>query len=115
MNQELKAKWLEALRSGNYQQGKGSLKVVLPDGPPVFCCLGVLADVMGKTWTSSNYGGSEQVLIDTDGGRFTKYLPNSVESDAGLPMSTTQKHLAMMNDAEGKTFDQIADYIEANL
>ena len=40
MKSELKAKWLEALRSGKYRQKKKALRTDLG-----FCCLGVLVDV----------------------------------------------------------------------
>ena len=41
MKPEIKERWLIALRSGNYQQGKGQLK----DGDR-YCCLGVLCDIV---------------------------------------------------------------------
>ena len=43
MNQEIKKRWIEALRSGEYQQGKESL---FHCGK--FCCLGVLTDLYIK-------------------------------------------------------------------
>lgn len=36
-------KWLEALRSGEYVQGKGALKA--HDNKDRYCCMGVLCDV----------------------------------------------------------------------
>ena len=44
MKAELKTKWIEALRSGKYNQGRRAL--VTNQGS--YCCLGVLCDVMGK-------------------------------------------------------------------
>jgi hypothetical protein len=41
MNPEIKKKWVKALRSGKYEQGRGNLKN--SDGQ--FCCLGVLCDL----------------------------------------------------------------------
>jgi hypothetical protein len=41
MPQELKDKWIEALESGEYKQGKNTL--CTPDG--AYCCLGVLEQV----------------------------------------------------------------------
>lgn len=38
MNKEVKAKWVAALRSGEYKQGKGRLKNINNE----YCCLGVL-------------------------------------------------------------------------
>lgn len=45
MTPEFKAKWLDALRSGKYQQGQGTLN---RDGK--MCCLGVLCDIAGYEW-----------------------------------------------------------------
>lgn len=44
MNPEVKALWLEALRSGRYDQGVGNLKAGDPDNP-AYCCLGVLCEL----------------------------------------------------------------------
>ena len=41
MDAQWKTKWVEALRSGNYEQGKDSLR----EGDQ-FCCLGVLTDLV---------------------------------------------------------------------
>lgn len=50
MNQEIKAKWLEALRSGVYPKGIGFMQC---EG--TFCCLGVLADLIDPTgWDEAN-------------------------------------------------------------
>jgi hypothetical protein len=49
MNPEIKARWVAALRSGEYKQGKGNLRISdhrLSDD--VFCCLGVLCDLAVK-------------------------------------------------------------------
>lgn len=47
MDSELKVKWIEALRSGKYEQG--SLQLGTPGDEwkpqPSFCCLGVLCEV----------------------------------------------------------------------
>lgn len=40
--EEVKSKWVAALRSGEWQQGTGELN----DGFGGFCCLGVLAEVL---------------------------------------------------------------------
>lgn len=41
MNQKIKKKWIEALRSGKYKQGKTLLR-----SANKFCCLGVLCDII---------------------------------------------------------------------
>jgi len=43
MKLEVKKLWIEALRSGKYEQGRGALN---KDGK--FCCLGVLCDLAVK-------------------------------------------------------------------
>lgn len=45
MTPELKSKWLSALRSGKYKQGKKTLNC-----GGKMCCLGVLCDVAGFDW-----------------------------------------------------------------
>lgn len=42
MDPQLKERWIEALESGKYEQGRN----VLRDKDNKFCCLGVLCDVM---------------------------------------------------------------------
>lgn len=44
MKTEIKKKWIEALRSGEYKQGRRMLK----DNQGKFCCLGVLCDIYAK-------------------------------------------------------------------
>ena len=40
MNKEVKDKWVAALKSGKYKQGRGQL-----NGESGYCCLGVLTEV----------------------------------------------------------------------
>lgn len=94
---EIKKQWVEALRSGKYSQTSGRLR--RQDG---FCCLGVLCDLMDTTkWI-------ENPLNNWTYGEFESKNYDMLRGD--LPI--TQK-LINMNDT-GKTFDQIADYIEEN-
>jgi len=44
MDRDLMKKWVKALRSGKYKQGKQ----VLQNAKGEFCCLGVLADILGQ-------------------------------------------------------------------
>lgn len=95
MDPELKAKWLEALRSGNYKQVRGQL--ALWGG---FCCLGVLNEIGG-------FG----CLAEAD------YL-HSLKDHQGLFLAIpgeTQRHLASKNDDWDWSFEEIADWIEENL
>jgi hypothetical protein len=108
VDQELKRKWVEALRSGKYQQTQGLLNRTIPsEGKPAgMCCLGVLCDVIDpEGW----------VVVDsmTKGFRnsdTTGYLPEDLSED----LDGRDILLAHRNDA-GATFEELADYIEANL
>lgn len=102
MNPEIKAKWLEALCGGKYQQGKN----VLRSQDDKYCCLGVLADIIAPTgWASS-----VACFVHESGG----YMPSlAVCEAAGITKGQAFK-LANMNDDE-LPFPEIAEYIEANL
>lgn len=103
MNREIGTKWVSALRSGKYKQGKG----VLHDADSSsFCCLGVLCEVMGV----------EQIDIDSPavayGHRSNVTMPGAdVLRRAGLSMDQARR-LAHFNDNRGRSFHEIADYIE---
>lgn len=111
MDKELKAKWVAALRSGEYKQTTETLR----DGDG-FCCLGVLLDLskLGQ-WEQSSYeywndGEKHSSEGDLCSLRHVLKIPESVEMK-----------LVEMNDGCTKknfprhSFEQIADYIEANV
>lgn len=106
MNPELKKKWVEALRSGKYEQGEKQLR----SQDDKFCCLGVLADIQGEPWEKNSFGNWE-----VDGQPYC--LSNDTLDKFGL---TPSQHddLAARNDGDNlpkHTFPEIADYIEENL
>ena len=113
MNKRIKAKWLKALRSGKYKQGKGRLKST--KGKAVrYCCLGVLCDILDQKKWSTEPGAA---MID---GRFPSFwckneysLPDAVKKRLALSASK-QETLIGLNDS-GKRFSTIANYIEENL
>ena len=96
MNQELKARWITALRSGVYKQGKGRLRST----EDRFCCLGVLYDLERR-------GG----WIPTAGG----YETEETNSDLFVPVElldgNVQYTLTKSNDS-GDSFKEIADWLE---
>jgi hypothetical protein len=116
MNPEIKAKWVAALRSGDYTQGIGALRSKKNE----FCCLGVLCNIHAKD-TGVRYeskvvrGCIPYLNMDTA-------LPDDVIIWSGLERNygslvTIDKSLntlAFHNDS-GKTFEQIADAIEKQL
>jgi hypothetical protein len=107
---EIATQWVEALRSGNYEQGQERLR----DGDDKRCCLGVLADVIGLEWLkhhARNSDACELSVIDPDTNEsYSDFLPDTVY--ASLDLSVSQDKYSVMNDEKGYTFDEIADYIE---
>ena len=112
MDKKLKAKWVKALRSGEYKQANGALR----DGSG-FCCLGVLLNESERgAWDG------EQYCINT-GEESDLFLSGELEGYASSLGLTTEQEvlLIQMNDGEKdyegnpQSFAQIADYIEKNL
>lgn len=110
MDPELKKRWVEALRSGEYEQGTGHLRTK----DEKFCCLGVLGDVAGYDWEES----PGPYLLNAKGSKSGGLLPAVLNAELGIP-SDIEIQLSNMNDgAEGyrpSTFEEIADYIEEHL
>ena len=110
MNPSIKQAWTEALRSGDYQQGKESL---CSNGK--FCCLGVLTDLYIKETNQQwhhDIGGFYS--FEAEG----SVLPFSVQQWAGLDAPNpylTGFQLTSWNDEVGTSFEEIADLIEAHL
>lgn len=105
MNAELKAKWVAALRSGDYKQGIGGLR----DTHDSFCCLGVLCDIVDPGgWQDPVMSGADWVTH-----RGAQGFPDSLLEDVGVDRFFSRR-LAKKNDG-GITFDKIADLIEGAL
>jgi hypothetical protein len=122
MNPEIKARWVAALRSGEYKQAREKLR---HNG--AHCCLGVLCDLFAKEdgrpkWRTKDL--SEQ-------GPHQAYELPSPFADKNMPGATvlvwaqldpyrkicigkSWQTLYNHND-EGRTFAEIADAIEAQL
>ncbi len=98
LTQDQKDEWVKKLRSGEYEQGMGFL---FRHGK--FCCLGVLADSEGIL-------GNE----DVEGHRTVDQNLAFLPAKYGLLSWDNQRDLSKMND-NGKSFDELADYIEENV
>jgi hypothetical protein len=95
VNKQLRDEWVKALRSGEYEQARGTLSREMRTGRS-YCCLGVLVRV-----------------IDGDD---SSLEPRCRTSNYGLPVNTDQ-YLALLdlNDNQQRNFPAIADWIEANV
>ena len=109
MNPDIKQKWIEALRSGKYEQGFSVLKK-----NNRYCCLGVLCELHSKITNREWIQGEDGESYDD----CDTYLPDVVVEWAGLnsddPSVVDSLSLAQLNDV-GQTFEQIAEFIEKNL
>lgn len=126
MDSKVKKKWLRALRSGRYQQGRHRLRTKHNK----FCCLGVLCDLHAKATGKKGWKEETRGMF----GAGFSYLgqdtlpPQSVCEWAGFPKvgdlcitnpkvksrNGRQSDLAKRNDNRA-TFAEIADLIEAQL
>lgn len=117
MDKTVKDKWVAALRSGKYQQGKYALrKRYTPESHGAsfeqFCCLGVLCDlVQPEGWEAISHP-------DEDGDKVYHENKDNLPSTAiqmlvGLSERTCED-LAAMND-EDANFESIAAFIEESL
>lgn len=122
MDARIKKLWVAALRSGNYKQGRGKLRM-----DSSFCCLGVLCDLHAK-----ETGKGSWKEMDASEGVYEYCAethipgmcipPSSVYAWAGLVGPSHQRvfidgkprELENHNDA-GKTFEEIAKAIEEQL
>lgn len=111
MNADVKTKWLEALKSGEYTKCTGQLRKRSPKGEWLYCALGVLADIQGVKWqgevamfpTVPHTGGlSSDLLIELD----------MLEDTDGHPRPDLM--VSHYND-EFLGWDKVINYIERNL
>ena len=97
MDAEIKRKWVEALRSGEYKQGRNALVGFSYEENKLYlCCIGVGFCIVRP---SEDVNGS-----DTD------------TASAVLGLAAEQQDtLVNMNDEKKMSFAEIADYIEGYL
>jgi hypothetical protein len=115
MKPEIKQKWIEALRSGEYDQGKHYLR----NTGNQYCCLGVLCDIYSKEteveWddTLAKDGRFCYQFLNASG-----YLPIEVQHWAEIEYHggwvDPGRSLTYLNDS-GESFETIAQKIEEKL
>lgn len=123
MNAELKAAWLEALRSDKYRHGKHRLCTITGDGKE-YCCLGVLCEVAAskgfniKSSAPIRNGDApyDYLRFEYNGASSYAELPHYFQDDIAIS-EEVESNLICMNDStnDGKSFKEIADYIEKTL
>ena len=114
MKERIKDLWVTKLRSGKHRQGKNALKTNKGN----FCCLGILTLLYCE---ESDITWSEATLKNK------QTLPHKVAMWAGIKENNGAYHpndefsrfnnqedvLSMDNDRYGRSFDDIANIIEA--
>src|SRR4051812_403851 len=101
-DEALKTRWIEALESGQYEQGRHCLR-----HKNQFCCLGVLCDLMepeGWEHPFDDLGRCEHRGCNT--------MPDFDMASSVVNFDSLGR-LAQMND-EGSSFVEIADHIRRN-
>jgi len=103
--------WVAALRSGEYLQGRGKLERVEEDGTSYFCCLGVLCKLAEQAGIVNRRAAIDQGIVWFS---YSDSMPPSeVYIWSGLSYVRAVKY-AHMNDSDHKTFNEIADAVEAD-
>lgn len=124
MNGRVKELWLDALRSGKYEQGTNKLSYKDEEGKTRYCCLGVLCDLAYKEielFTINDFSKStlfgeelEDTILPSEVTEWAELNNNSpkvlVESEEGVCL----EYLAELND-NGYSFKELADLIEEHL
>lgn len=136
MRKEVMKKWVNALRSGKFKQGTGTLKQYNSKGQAQHCCLGVLCELYNqemkknkkKTLPENVYGNDYDFShgYSRFGGK-KEDLPKEVKDWAGVKTSLGkfyvedfgnnlclgENSLADLNDT-GRKFKTISNIIEKN-
>lgn len=90
MDAQLKAKWIEALRSNEFEQARRMLVLGSEKDSKCLCCLGVLWHLCGRP---------EGALASLWNTHFPKGIGKLID----------------LNDRQERTFPQIADWIESHI
>jgi hypothetical protein len=138
MRKDVMKKWVQALRSGKFKQGTGTLKQFNSKGDAQHCCLGVLCELYNDSMRKSKKKTLPEKVYDNDmdfshgycrfGGKRDD-LPKEVMKWSGIqdsigmfPRKVTDNNdffedgeysLADLNDT-GRKFKTIANIIEKN-
>lgn len=115
LRREIVQKWVDALRSGKYKQGRGGLRVITPEGQK-HCCLGVLCEVakLEGLPVTDRPGLDGEYLFD---GADMLGVPTALREWVGYEneeaaWSVGTAWLPSLNDDRGVTFEGIAALLE---
>lgn len=107
-----KAKWVKALRSGEYLQGRKQMCNVLPVCSKQYCCLGVLREIEGTDSVCLNKSKLHAVQYVLDKNELFGDITRCGNfHDLDMPNLKGQLDLTQAND-KGISFVEIAKHIE---
>ena len=110
MNPEVKQKWIDALRSGKYEQGSEKLRSVSG-----YCCLGVLCDLYAQEHNVEwEFRGNEETNLQPQDYWYfedqSEFTPDSVRDWAGLPHGNPTVRVYCSNSEDEDFYtDEIAN------
>ena len=111
MKYNVMKKWVKALRSGDYKQGRETLCT-----SDQYCCLGVLCELASK----ENICDKTENLFDSSNIEYDEHddvLPQSVRDWSGMKTDSGDRlgkriSLLALNDTNRYSFERIANIIE---
>lgn len=117
MNAEIKRRWMVALRSGEYEQGRGYLH---DQEYNTYCCLGVLCLIAEEEGVTKKeirrnsrgacWDGASTVLPES-----VMYWAGLLDEDPVVVWGNGDSSLSMLNDNAHLDFTEIADIIAEQL
>lgn len=113
MKPDVKERWVEALRSGEYQQGTGRVRM-----KGRYCCLGVLTALAEKELGPDVWRNTEGIALSPKVAKWAGLVKEDgtpiVSPHLGLHRDLWLDGLSNINDF-GTPFNDIADMIERSL
>jgi hypothetical protein len=105
---EVRQLWIDALLSGEYQQGKGRLRLGGIDSK-CFCAAGLLANILDP----NGWVYHESLGWYWHGNHFNLYIDNTGPLSVATDISpSVVKAVTVKNDDEGSTFQEIAEFLK---
>lgn len=108
LNKEAVHKWVKALRSGEYKQGREQLR----NDDDEYCCLGVACDVFKEEVNGEWKQNGENYQFHIGGNHTVGFMPIFLKDHLGLSENFVNVELVSANDHKELSFDEIANMIE---
>lgn len=106
--------WIDALRSGEFKQGRGGLASKTSEGGIFYCCLGVRCELDARRGLMVTSDGLNFMNFDEVGqqGYKNQAVPCGATLNRWQMTNDEMNDLVKLNDACKMSFVEIANYIE---